>query len=476
MPVERPPLVTSGQGAYWQVKTEADLTPGTAATVTVDTSTTFQTWAGWGGTFNEAGWTALMALSPELRQEAMSLLFSDADGIGMDWGRIPIGPSDYANERYTLSDSAGHFDITHDQSTLIPYIKAAQAVKPAGVKYWASPWTPPPWAKTDAGCDTGTGAGCLKNGDYDKGYFDTQHYQAYADFFAAWVNAYEAEGIPIHSVTPQNEPGWSQGYPTCSFGPATDSTVGAEVFTSAEVSFGPFIENYLYPAMQSTASKPGIWFGTMSNNQYFDTYWNSLTDKSKVIGVGLQWETLLQLDGSPPWSADHLVMQSEHKCGNYPWLGTQVTTREAANRDNFLPTMAPNNHAYGEESWDMMKEWIDGGVNIYSAWNMVLNTGGFNLDADRPWPQNAMIAVDEGAGTMEVTAYYYVFRHIAQYADVGATRVSATGNAIAFQNPDGSVMTAIFNDGGSPSQTTLSVDGNMVTFEIPARGWATVNL
>src|SRR5690606_23175642 len=141
---------------------------GSSATFTVTTSQTFQDWHGWGGTFNEAGWVALQALSAEERERAMKLLFDANEGIGFDWGRIPIGPSDYAIERYHLSDAPGQFSITHDEQYLIPYVHAAQAIK-GDVKYWASPWTPPPWAKTDTGCGTdGTGtAGCLKNNGYD---------------------------------------------------------------------------------------------------------------------------------------------------------------------------------------------------------------------------------------------------------------------------------------------------------------------
>ncbi len=40
-----------------------------------------------------------------------------------------------------------HFSIARDEMALIPYIKAAQAVKD-DIKFWASPWTPPPWMKT----------------------------------------------------------------------------------------------------------------------------------------------------------------------------------------------------------------------------------------------------------------------------------------------------------------------------------------
>src|SRR5690606_25089500 len=72
--VPEPSLITSGMGAYWQV---GEVTMGGASpTITVDSGQTFQDWHGWGGTFNEAGWAALQALSEADRAQAISLLFS----------------------------------------------------------------------------------------------------------------------------------------------------------------------------------------------------------------------------------------------------------------------------------------------------------------------------------------------------------------------------------------------------------------
>ena len=113
---------------------------------------------------------------------------------------------------------------------------------------------------------------------------------------------------------------------------------------------------------------------------------------------------------------------------------------------------------------------------IYNAWNLVLDTKGLNLDETRAWPQNALLAVDRNAGTLEVTPAYYVFRHIGQYVDVGAVRVGTQGgNALAFRNPDGSIVTIIFNENQQQAQMTLSVGGQSLQFTVPGRGWATVN-
>jgi len=459
-----PQLVTSGKDDFWKIGT---LTKGgTTATVTVTSSTAGRTWEGFGGTFNEAGWKVLMSLDAGKQTEIIRKLFDVSDGIGFTWGRIPIGPSDYAIERYNFQASKdAAFSIEHDKTAslapIIPYIKAALAVKP-DIKFWGSPWSPPPWMKTGAS----TAADSL---GYDKGSMDKTFFDAYADYLVNWIKAYEAEGIKLNFIAPQNEPGWAQAYPSCAWGSYYD---GSDHHRGTAY-LGDFVTGALSTKMGAANLTTDIWYGTFSNHDTFSDYWANLpADHSKVKGVALQWATDADID--TVLSAGFKVMQSEHKCGNYPWLDTKVTNVDDAKYDTFFAAYAPNNHAYGEESWGLIKGWIDKGVISYSAWNMVLDKGGWNLDQARPWPQNALVVVDNG--TVKYTAAYYVFRHVAEYVDVGATVLKVTGgNALAFKNPDGAVVTIMYNSADQASATTLSIDGTLFQVSIPAHGWATVN-
>jgi glucosylceramidase len=474
-PLPKPKLITSAQGAFWKTDVEPTM-GGTNATITVDPNSTLQDWIGWGGTFNERGWAELMKLNQADRDMIMKLLFSRADGLGLDYGRIPIGASDYALNRYTLCDAPCNatnleteFSIERDKdpdSGLIPYIKAAQAVVAGekaqyqGIKdviFWGSAWTPPPWMKT--------------NNAYDKGVMknDTTTRKAYAKYLRLWVEAYGEEGIPIDHVYPQNEPGWAQAYPSCAWGPFTD---GSNADTSTPAFMGSFVLEDLIPELSAAGLSTKVWYGTLSNNNHFAAYWGNLTDKSKVGGVGMQWAAIASL-GTATGSGKP-VMQSEHMCGNYPWLGTTCDSEASCNENSFWAARAPNNYNYAIESWGLFKDWIDGGANGYSAWNMVLDHVGRNLDEQRPWPQNALISFRQD-GSINITPYYYVYRHVAQYAEPGGKRIRVTGgNALAFKNPDGSVMVAMYNSGAA-QQVTLSIGGTMMQFMAPNNGWATVN-
>lgn len=466
-------VVVSGVDNYWQ--------PGTLKTVdkpanseesnvvNIDTSQTFQTWHGLGGTFNEAGWQALQYLTESERKTIMQALFNKKNGAGFEWGRIPIGASDYALTRYTLNDNAGdidmsEFSIDHDRQWLIPYIKAAQAVK-NDIHFWGSPWTPPAWMKD--------------NKSFDGGAFDPQYYEPYAKYLVKWVQAYNNEGIAIDHVQPQNEPGWAQAYPSCGWGPS----IADGVSTDREVTLSTFVEDYLSPAMEKAQPETDIWYGTLSNGRTFDTYWDALSAKgrAKIKGVGLQWGTSKHVGELAHTKGKDgqflLVMQTEHMCGNYPWLQPRATSPLDANHTNFLPNIAPNNHAYAEESWGRITRWIEEGVHIYSAWNMVLDTGGFNLDKARPWPQNALIAVDTEKKTYRLTPAYYVFRHIGQFVQPQAKRVALTGgNGLAFLNPDDTLVVVLHNAEESVESITLAVDGETLAVEVPAKGWASVKL
>lgn len=446
-----PSLVTSGPNAYW---VEGELTEGSGtASVTVNENTTYQTWRGFGGTFNEKGWDALSVLSAEDRERALQLLFSDTVGAGFDWGRLPIGASDYALERYTLAETPNdltmqNFSIARDQQYLIPYIKAALEVK-GSVSLWASPWSPPAWMKDSNNID-GTD-------EYNSTPTFTSHMlsdpsilEAYALYFVKFVQAYAAEGLTIQHIEPQNEPGYATRYPSCLW----DAGL-----------LGTFVGSYLGPAFEENGLTTEIWFGTLSNADTYAGQIGGLTGAAAqyVTGVGLQWNTIGNVGTLS--GQGYYVIQTEHKCGNYPW--------ESA---TWNPNMPPNDHAYAEESWGLIKQWLEAGAHIYSAWNMVLDTEGKNIDVQRPWPQNALLTVDRSTNTLNITPAYYVFRHLSQFVDPGAVRIGVQGgDALAFKNPDGGIVAVLYNNGGQASATTVAIGGTTVQVNVPSRGWATVN-
>ena len=183
------------------------------------------------------------------------------------------------------------------------------------------------------------------------------------------------------------------------------------------------------------------------------------------VGVGLQWNTMPHT--SELAARGFLVMQTEHRCGNYPFSvpGTPA----------FNPDRPANDHAYGVESWGYIRDWLKAGVNAYSAWNMVLDTVGKNLDVQRPWPQNALLVVDRAANRLIETPAYYVFRHFSYFVDPGATRIEATGgDAIAFKNPDGRLVAIVYNSASQAAAISVAMGGSTFQVQVPGLGFATL--
>ena len=432
----QPELVTSGPNAYWNTQASLSMVAGGTADLTVDQTSKLQRFDGFGGCFNEMGWDALSVLSADQVTSAMKLLFDQHEGAAFLYGRLPLGASDYSMSTYTLDDTAGdytmaNFSIARDREKLIPFIKAALQIRP-DIHLWASPWIPPDWMKDSAGN--------MKS--------DAQTQTAYALYLARFVEEYAKEGLKIEAVHPQNEPGYASVKWT-------------------QALFIDFFKTYLGPMFAQRNVPAEIWCGTMSapaDGTIATTMAADTAAMKYVKGFGLQWNlqsTVAALASKGP------VWQTEHKCGNYNFATPYW------DQSRYNPNMPQNDHAYGEESWQLIRDWIVAGVNAYSAWNMVLDTVGKSLTG---WPQNALLVVDRSAKKLVITPAYYVFRHFSGYIAPGATRIKISGStdALAFKNPDGSVITQIYNKGTAAKTTTVAVGSASYRFDVPAHGWATL--
>jgi glucosylceramidase len=439
-----PYLVTSGPSAYWQAAGELQEVTGATADVTVNDASPAQDWEGFGAAFNEMGWNYLSMLSEEDRNTALHLLFS-ADGVNFAWGRIPMGATDYAMDRYTLNETAGDtsmsmFSIERDQQKLIPFVKAAQIIK-RDMHFWASPWTPPTWMKDGPFNDEFPhDGGTIKT--------DDATLEALANYFVKFVQSYGEQGISIEIVSPQNEPGYSGTYPTCGWAPAT---------------YANFVGEFLGPALSAASLSTKIMLGTFNggtgDTNIISTVMGDATARGYIKAIGYQWGMDGQVANAKAYNLP--IWQTEHKCGNYPW-------------ETYDMEKAPNDQAYAVESWGLIRDWIKRGVNAYSTWNVVLDTIGVGIDSERIWPQNALLAVDTAAKRLVITPTYYVFRHFSQFVTPGAKVVATSGgDAIAFKNPDSSVVLVAYNSGAEKT-ATVAIAGKQLQFTMPATGWATV--
>jgi glucosylceramidase len=264
-----------------------------------------------------------------------------------------------------------------------------------------------------------------------------------------FVQAYAQLGINVEVISPQNEPGYTGNYPTCGWSPANYTT---------------FVGQYLGPAIATAGLATKVMLGTFNGGDGDTTMVGNLmgdaSARSYIRVLGYQWGMWRNIPRAKEYGLP--IWQTEHQCGNYPWATP------------FNPSIAPNDQAYAVESWGLVRDWIKRGITAYSLWNMVLDTTGASIDTTRVWPQNALLTVDTATNTLNVTPAYYVFRHLSQFVAPGAKVVATSGgDAVAFKNPDGSVVAVLFNSG--PAKTMIvAAAGKELQFAMPSNGWATV--
>src|SRR5882762_5295991 len=207
--------------------------------ITVDESSQFQQIEGFGASFTDSSaWLVYNKLNSTQRTDLMTNLFSPTNGIGLGLLRQPLGASDFSTiGNYSYDDvPAGqtdpnltNFSINHDLTYIVPVLKQALQLNPA-VKIIGTPWSPPGWMKT-----TGSMIG---------GNLKTEDYAPLASYFVKYIQAYQAQGVPVNYVTVQNEPLFIPGgYP----GMGMPATVQAG-----------FIKNYLGPAFAASNIKTKI--------------------------------------------------------------------------------------------------------------------------------------------------------------------------------------------------------------------------
>ena len=202
----------------------------------------YQEMMGFGGCFNELGYEALSHLDSEDQEALLKELFLPSDeGANLNFCRLPMGANDYSKSWYSLNETPGDygmkkFSIERDKNCLIPYIKRAMEYCP-DLKLFASPWSPPTWMKNPPVYNWG------------KLIPTEENLQAYALYFALFVENYEREGIHIDQVHVQNEPVANQKFPSC-------------MWTGAELR--DFIKGYLGPTFEQRGLDTEIWLGTIN--------------------------------------------------------------------------------------------------------------------------------------------------------------------------------------------------------------------
>lgn len=409
-----------------------------------------QTISGFGAAFSELGWQALSALPPHARDEALAALFADS-GAALSLCRTPLGANDFARRWYSYDETDGDFalndfSIANDRETLVPFIKAAQAIRP-DLKLWASPWSPPSWMKTGKHYAQGPALpGQPSNGirpdqlgheGKDSFIQDDRYFDAYARYFRRYVEAYAKEGVRVGMVMPQNEFNSAQPFPSCCWTP------------EGLARFIPFLGREM--------DKVGveIFFGTLErgNVELLAKVMEDPQAGRFIKGVGVQWAGKGALDDIRKRYPKLPIWGTEQECGT----GT-------------------NDWHYARYGWSLMKRYFNAGASTWDYWNMALTEPGISTWG---WPQNALISVDAARGRCRLTPDYWVMKHLASQVRPGARFIptmsfSGFENQLVFRNPNGDLVIVIENEMTQPQTVNLMLGGKQLSPRLPAGSFNTI--
>lgn len=379
--------------------------------VFIDPAHTFQTIVGIGGALTDASAETFFSLSPARQQELLTAYFDPEQGIGYSLARTNIQSCDFSSGSYAYVERGDlelkSFSIAHDKAYKIPLIKKAMAAAGGHITLYASPWSPPAWMKTN---DDMLHGGKLK----------PECAQAWANFYVKFIQAYEAEGIPVWGLSVQNEPMATQTWESC-------------IYTAEEER--DFVKTHIGPTLARAGmagKKLIVWdhnrdllyqrASTILNDpeaaRYvwgvgFHWYMNDVFDNVKRVHEAFPTTNLIFTEGCTyPYSTD--------KLGEWHW-----------------------GERYGES---LVRDFNNGAVG-WTDWNILLDEkGGPNHVGNYCYAPVHKTA----AGDLFYMNSFFYLGHFSKFVRPGAKRIIACSNrdkllTTAFVNPDGKLAVIVLN-------------------------------
>ena len=411
----------------------------TEISIFVEPQRKFQSLMGIGGAITDASAEVFAKLSKEKQQEFLTAYYDTQKGIGYSLLRTTIHSSDFSSGSYTYIEEGDKdlktFSIAHDKQFRIPMIKQATQAAGGKIVTYVSPWSPPAFMKSNKQM--------LKGGTLLPDY-----YQAWANYYAKFIKAYEKEGMPIWGLTIQNEPMAVQTWESCVF--------------SAEAE-RDFLKNYLGPTLKKEGlgnKKIIVWDHNRDlMNQRANVIFTDPEASKYAWGMGFHWyETWA--GGAPMY--DNVAKVHEA----FPDKNLIFTEGCIEKFDAQKYQFWPNAERYGAS---MIHDFNNGTV-AWTDWNILLDeNGGPNHVGNFCF---APIHADSQSGALIYTPSYYYIGHFAKFIRPQARRVATASSrssliSTSFQNADGSMVTVVMNQSDKEVTYNLMIASEKTVTTIP---------
>jgi glucosylceramidase len=411
--------------------------------IDVDAAQQYQEMLGFGAAFTDASAYMIQEKMTATQREALLQdLFgrTNGGGIGLSFMRITMGASDFSLRQYSYDDmpagqtdlTLAHFSIDADRADKLPLIKRALAINPQ-ITLMASPWSAPGWMKT--------------TGSLIQGTLKPEAYDAFANYFVKFVQAYGAEGVAIRAVTLQNEPHYEPAdYPGMRLDPPTRAKVIAE---------------HVGPTFASAGISTQIWD--------WDHNWDEPQSPTTVL--------------SDTAARKYVQGVAWHCYGGD--VSAQNTVHDAfPTKDTYFTECSGGEWA---TNWSDNLKWFVGTLIIGSVrdwsravalWNLALDenhgphTGGCGNC-------RGVVTVVSSSGVYQRNVEYYALGHASKFVHPGAHRIGSSSGitgleSVAFKNADdGSIAVIVLNTAAQAQRFSLRAAGKSFRYTLPPAGVAT---
>ena len=397
----------------------------------IDPDKSFQTFLGIGGALTDAAAETFAKLPKAKQSEILRNYFDPEQGIGYTLARTNIQSCDFSSDIYSyVKDNdvdLKSFSVAHDEKYRIPFIKQAMAAAGGKLTVFATPWSPPAWMKDNH--DVLHGGKLLPA--YD---------QSWANFYVAFIKAYEKLGIPIWGLSTQNEPMAKQTWESC-------------IYTGTEER--DFIKNYLGPTLHNAGLGDKKIIAWDHNRDLLYQRASTILDDPEaakyVWGVGFHWYE--------SWTGGGKIFDNVKRVAEaYPNTNLIFTEGSA---ERFNPALI-NDWKWGEEYGRNMIEDFNNGTVGWTDWNILLDEqGGPNHVGNFCF---APVHANTKTGELTYLNSFYYIGHFSKFIKPGAKRIissSSRGQLLttAFRNPDGSIATIVMNQSGEKLSYHLWMKG-----------------
>jgi glucosylceramidase len=420
-------------------------------TLHVDTTVTYQHMLGFGGAMTDSSaWLLYDELSRETRDTVMQSLFSTTRGIGLNFIRVPMGASDFSatGVPYSYDDlpasqtdpGLADFSIAHDEAYIIPTLQQMRSIDPR-ISLLATEWTPPSWMKANDAPD---------NKDY-QGTLLPNDYAPLAHYFARFIAAYQAQGIPVWGVTPQNEP----------LSPAPFPGLNLPVMDEAQ---------FITQDLAATLTADGLHTRIFGMDDSSDAYAESLMQTPAAQELaGMAWHCY---NGQQIIGVFHAA---------YP----AVVNLMSECSPGIIPYDAAEVAISGARNW----------ASSIDLWNLLLDPSGGPVE-----PPNygcphcsGLVTVSETTHTAACTLNYYELGQFSKFIRRGAVRVATERwvrdfgkgifgtpygvtpglDNVAFLNPSGTHVLVAYNNSAAPITFGVSWQDKRFDYKLASRATVT---